>query len=459
MDVQTDVDTAVESRPLPPRVPGLPFLGNARELTQDLIGFIVAQYKRLGPIFRIHVPTGDMVILAGPDANVFVTQQGADKFSSREAWYRYGCEFGVEEQIQDIDGELHTRMRKLLKPSYSATMFLSDIPLLLEIAQNVVNRLPVGEEIAALSLFRLIVTEQLGRALANHAPGDTLDSMITTIRTALNVYVNKQSPAFLLRMPSYQHAKRHFQLMGRGIVAEHRITVRETPDLVDTILSASKKDEFKEVLGNEAQICYAATGPFIAGLDTVANECTFMLYELLQHPTVLERCMEEADHLFANGVPEVSHIRSHGVLHDAMMETLRLHSIAPVVDRTAAKPFEFAGYRVDKGQQVLIATTAAHFLPEIFPDPYTFDITRYSESRKEHKKRGAYFPFGIGTHLCLGAGAAEAQIVLVMAVVLYMVRLERMKPEEKLRIKNDPTPTFGDKFRVRITERRHHTVL
>jgi cytochrome P450 len=455
MSTQTDAGTEVVQRPLPPLVPGLPFLGNTRELTKDLMGFIVAQYKRFGPIFRIHVPTGDIVIMAGPEANVFATQEGADKFSSREAWEGYGREFGVEKYIQDIDGEQHAKMRKLFKSSYSANMLLSDIPLLVEIAQNVVNRLQVGKEIPALYLFRLIVTEQLGRALANHAPGNNLDSMIATIRTSLNVHVNKQTPAFMLRMPSYVRAKRRFQQMGRDIVAEHHATSREKSDLVDTVLAASEKDEFKEFLGSEEQILFAAAGPFVAGLDTAANECTYMLYELLKHPDILERCVEEADSLFSQGMPDSVQIRSHGVLHDAMMETLRLHSIAPVINRYAAKTFEFAGYRVDKGQNMLIATTAAHFLPEIFSDPYAFDITRFSEPRKEHKKRGAYYPFGIGAHLCLGAGAAEAQIVLALAVVLHMVRLERVKPEQTLHIKNDPTPTFGYKFRVRVTERRN----
>lgn len=78
----------------------------------------------------------------------------------------------------------------------------------------------------------------------------------------------------------------------------------------------------------------------------------------------------------------------------------------------------------------------------------------YDESRKEHKKRGAYAPFGIGTHTCLGAGAAEAQIVLVMASLLHMARLEFVRSATTLRIKLDPTPTFGNAFRVRIAERR-----
>ncbi|HCI81824.1 MAG TPA: hypothetical protein DHW02_19285 [Ktedonobacter sp.] len=137
-----------------------------------------------------------------------------------------------------------------------------------------------------------------------------------------------------------------------------------------------------------------------------------------------------------------------------MMETLHLYSIAPIVTRTATQDFEFAGYRVKEGQTMMLASTASHFLPELYPQPYMFDIGRYDESRKEHKQRGAYVPFGIGTHTCLGAGAAEAQIVLVIASILHMVRLEQVNPGIKLQVKNNPTPTLGNAFRVRIAERR-----
>jgi cytochrome P450 len=438
----------------PPLIPGLPILGNAPALAKSLIPFIVEQYKRVGPIFRVRALNQEMVILAGPEANAFIVQEGADKFSSWDSWYDFGHEFDVESQMQCIDGEAHIRMRKLLKNSYSVNALMSNIPLMIDIADKVLDRFQVGEEVGVLSLFRLIVTEQLGRMLANHAPGDDLESLIISIRTALNVHATKQWPSFMLRLPAYQRAKKRYFELGQKIVEKHRTTSREKPDLVDTVLSASQKEEFQSVFGTEEQIRFAALGPFIAGLDTVANECAFMLFALLKHPAILQECVEEADRLFANGTPDLARLRSHGVLHYAMMETLRCYSIAPAITRTAARDFEFAGYQVKKGQKMIIATTAAHFLPELFAEPDTFDITRYSEPRKEHKKRGAYAPFGIGTHLCLGAGAAEAQMVLVMAIFLHLVRPELAKPGEKLAIKNDPTPTLGHKFRIRIAERR-----
>jgi cytochrome P450 len=155
-------------------------------------------------------------------------------------------------------------------------------------------------------------------------------------------------------------------------------------------------------------------------------------------------------------VPEASQLRALHTLHDAMLETLRLHSIGPAITRTAAEEFEFAGCRIPQGSNMLLVTSAAHFLSELYPNPDQFDLARYNEPRNEHKKKGAYAPFGLGTHICLGAGAAEIQIVLALATVLHLVRLERVNSQDTLPIRNNPTPTLGYDFKARIAERRHH---
>ena len=445
--------------PLPPLVPGLPILGSAAAMSKDLTGFIVEQYRKFGPVFRVRALNKELVVMAGPEANAFVTQEGADKFQSRDVWGPYGREFGVGDYLQVIEGEPHNRYRKILKRGYSAGMMLSNPELLVDIAQKVLDRFPVGEEVPALYLFRLIVTEQLGVLLANHAPGDDLQALITTTAAALNVHVVGTQPAIMLKMPAYQRAKQRFLELGREILAEHRTQTRAQPDLLDDILAAAQDPKNHDLLSEEPQFLFAALGPFIAGLDTASNECTFMLHALLEHPDVLAQCVAEADQLFAEGVPDASKIRGLNVIHDAMLETLRLYSIGPAVTRNAAKDFEFGGYQVKQGQNMLLFSTASHFLDEIFPDPHKFDITRYSEPRNEHKKRGAYQPFGIGTHTCLGAGAAEIQIALALASVLHMVRLEQVNPQEKLPIKNNPTPTLGYKFRVRVAERRNRVMI
>ncbi len=185
------VDTSIEQPSLPRLARGWPLLGNALAMRQDLVTFLVEQYKQLGPIFRVRALNQEFVVLAGPEANTFVTQQGADVFRSHELWHEFGCEFGAPHHLSAIDGEPHARLRKLFKPAYSVSRLLSDISLLVDIEQNVLNNFQVGEEVAALYLFRLIVTQQLGKALANAMPGENLQHIITSLRVALNVHVTK----------------------------------------------------------------------------------------------------------------------------------------------------------------------------------------------------------------------------------------------------------------------------
>ena len=72
---------------------------------------------------------------------------------------------------------------------------------------------------------------------------------------------------------------------------------------------------------------------------------------------------------------------------------------------------------------VLAIPTVTHFFPEFFPDPERFDIDRYLPERAEHKQRDAFAPFGVGTHRCLGAGFAEAQILLILASIIREAEL------------------------------------
>ena len=143
-------------------------------------------------------------------------------------------------------------------------------------------------------------------------------------------------------------------------------------------------------------------------------------------------------------------------LHGAAMETLRLYPVASGHRTRVAKPFTFAGYRLEPGDDALVAITVSHFLPELFPEPETFDIDRYHDPRNEHRQRGAYAPFGLGEHTCLGAGIAEVQLMVIIGTLLHAYELELDPPSYELTIVHAPTPSPGKHFRIRVIAKREH---
>src|SRR5262249_55111425 len=139
------------------------------------------------------------------------------------------------------------------------------------------------------------------------------------------------------------------------------------------------------------------------------------------------------------------------------METLRRYPVAPVLMATAARPFAFAGCRVEAGEPITVATTLTHFLPELLRDPYRFDIDRYAPPRSEHKQSGAFAPFGLGTHTCLGAGIAEIQAMLIPAALFHEADFALEPPDYLLRVRPDPTLTAGDSFKLGLLRWRTNT--
>ena len=72
---------------LPPLVPGLPLLGNALDLMGDPAPFLFKNYARFGPVFRVNAVHHRLLVVAGPEANLFFMRgAGAHCLENRQAF-------------------------------------------------------------------------------------------------------------------------------------------------------------------------------------------------------------------------------------------------------------------------------------------------------------------------------------------------------------------------------------
>ena len=95
-----------------------------------------------------------------------------------------------------------------------------------------------------------------------------------------------------------------------------------------------------------------------------------------------------------------------------------------------------------------------HHLPEYFPEPDRFDIERYSPDRSEHLQPGAFAPFGVDRHRCIGSSLAELQIILTLATIVHQADLELERPERPLKIKRSPAAHPDPSVHMRLVRRR-----
>ena len=433
-----------------PQVPGLPLIGNAFDLAGDLRAFLTEQYLKLGPVYRVTGLHRPYVVL---EANRFFAGSGKGYFRNRETWQDFIEEMGAERAMLALDGPDHVRHRREQKRAYSRRFAEGQLEEAAVIARREIETWPIAEPIRGHYALQRIITEQLGVLAASTSPKEYLDDLIVFVESMLLTHVLHQRPRLFLQLPHVRRAAKRVELLYQRVREGHTPEKREgqPPDLIDDLLDLHRRDPR---FFPERDMKVGMMGPFIAGLDTAAASCTFMLYALLKHPDVLAKMQEEADEIFGGGTPTLERVRTMDVTHRVAMETLRMYPIAPAVFRTTIDSFEFGGYTIPAGSKVIIGTTVPHYLPEYFPNPEQFDIDRYTPERREHMQPGRYAPFSLGTHRCLGFGFAEFQMAITMAAVVHYVDMELDPPDYDLRTTNAPTPRPNKRFKFRVIRHR-----
>lgn len=449
---------ASEALKQPRQVSGIPLIGNALSMAKDPGRFFYDCYRKYGPVYRLKVMKNTYTVLAGVEAANFMgTREGRDSLRSKEFWQGLVDEWGAKRTLTGEDGETHQKLRTVMRHGYSRESVRGRYPELVKITDAVIARdWPVGKLVPVLQNMQYIVTEQLGAMLTGTSPREYVADIRTTILYILNILVTRQRPKFMLKDPRYRHAKQRVSELGRRMIAEYRATQQQRDparrNLVDDIMEAHEKDPD---LIPASDLILSLTGPFVAGLDTVANTTAAFIYSVLKHPEVHARVRAEADALFAQGDIDEADLRRVPAIEGAIMEAMRMYPIAVAQMRTATRDFAFAGYQIRAGELLYVATAVPHYMEEYYPNPDKFDIDRYAKPRAEHLKPGVYSPYGRGTHTCLGKTLAEVQMSLSMARLFYQLDLELESPDYVLKTKVLPTPGPSMKFKVRVRGRRH----
>jgi cytochrome P450/NADPH-cytochrome P450 reductase len=125
----------------------------------------------------------------------------------------------------------------------------------------------------------------------------------------------------------------------------------------------------------------------IAGHETTSGLLSFVLYELIKNPKVLERGYEEVDRVLGgdvNALPTYAQTHQLPYLSQILEETLRLWPTAPAFSRRPYKDTVLGGkYEVQAGSAVVVLTGMLHRDPKMWGDePETFDPDRFSPENR-----------------------------------------------------------------------------
>ena len=440
--------------PTPPLAPGLPLLGNALDLLRDPAALMLRLYHEMGPVFRVKGGGREYTILAGLEANRWFTKNADDHMVSQPVYQPYIDDLGSAHVLVAMDGAPHRTYRKTLRPGYSREMIAPRMGDMVTAIEEAIAGWDAGESLNVTDLTQFLMAQVMGIAVA----GSPIDGHFSDMKRFGKIMLGAGVGGFVQSMralPGYRASRRRMIGFLNDNIDQHRANPPgdgRHADLIDTLLGAQRPNDGESL--DEADLLAHAHTPYTNSLVYMSAACGFLLYRLIKHPDALAKVQPEIDALFADGPPAINALRGARWFRAAYMESMRLHPIALSTPRVVTEPFDFAQHRIEAGTVTLTSTAVCHYLPELFPDPETFDLTRFMPPRSEHRQAGAFVPFGLDAHVCLAAGIVEAVVMLTVGKLLHMYRFDLDSLDYELGLSVAPFPAPPTSFTVHVADKR-----
>ncbi len=379
---------------------------------------------------------GDVVELGGPGFRIWLV---SDPALAREVLVDRGRQvtkgFGIRMIsiglgngiLTNEDPVSHKRNRRLINPAFSVTALRKYADVMAGAAVRADERWRVGQEVEITDEMGRIALDVVGRTLL----GDETDRDARTVIDSLEVILRRFGIGFIpgatklleTNFPpavKIRNAVASMRSTVERVVVDHKQSGRNYDDIVSALLAATEDGEGF----TEQQVLDETLTLMLAGFETTANALAWTWWLLDQNADVAAKLRAEIDTVIGDGVPTYDDIARLPYTMATIAETMRLRPPAWILERETTEAFDIGGYPVAAGQTVLMSPWIIHRDPRWWgPDAHSYRPDRWinADGAFDHsapgQPRGAYFPFGAGSRMCIGEQFAWSEAVLVLATL------------------------------------------
>ncbi|PNT61691.1 cytochrome P450 87A3 [Brachypodium distachyon] len=456
---------------LPPGSMGLPLVGEtfqffSPDASFDIPPFIRHRLTRYGPIFKTSLVGHPVVVSADEELNHMVFQQEGQLFQS---WYPNSF---VEILGRDNVGEQQGTMFRYLKnmvlrhlgpESLRESSMLRDVHHAACSSLCTWSTLPAVElkEAVSAMVFELTANKLLG--LEPSRSKVLRKSFFDFVRGLISFPLYLPGTAYYSCMQGRMSAMEVLQ----EVLDERKRSVldqvlqggeesRRHGDFLDYVVQEITKE--KPVMTERMALDLMFVLLF-ASFHTTSLVLTLAVKLLADHPGVLEELKVEHETILnqreAGGESDSTGVtwkeyKSMTLTSQVISETVRLANIAPCIFRKALKDVQFKGYTIPAGWGVIVCPLAVHLNPDIYPDPLTFNPSRFKDKAEINRGSRHFMAFGGGMRFCVGADFSKLQMAIFIHCLVTKYRWIQLGGGKIVR---SPGLEFPDGYHIQIKQR------
>ena len=336
----------------------------------------------------------------------------------------------------------HMRQRRLVQPAFHRQRIAAYGETILQFSDEMTARWHSGVSFDIHRSMLELALRIAGKCFFN----SNVESDVKIIANSVTAFMGFLPLAFLpfphllLKLPvgfigRIRESQKKLDALIYSLIADRRSTGLDHGDLLSMLL-ASQDAEGGTGGMTDRQLRDECLTLLLAGHETTANGLSFIFFLMAQHPELQERVCAEASEVLGNvsSGSRPSAAEAYARLpytQRVVSEALRIYPPAWVTARTAVVAYESHGLRIPAGSLLLVPQIVIHRDPRFYPEPMRFNPDRFLPEAMALRPRNAYFPFGIGSRMCIGESFAWMEMVLVLASVVRNWRLSFPGPTPK----------------------------
>jgi len=358
------------------------------------------------------------------------------------------------------EGKPWQRQRGLIQPAFRRENILSYAPVMSRAASAMLESWTDGESRNVHADLMAVTLEIVAQCLCGTEVMGVTDRVGKAMEVITDRFMTDAGQALLLPFdlpdflaPARRNAIRVLKEIINGIIRERRASPQPPGDLLDTLLHARDADGHPM---SDAQLRDEVMTLFLAGHETTAIVLSWTCYLLAQHPQAEAKLVEELKTVLGSREPTAEDVPRLRYMEMVLKESMRLYPPVWRIARKAIADCEVGGYRVTAGTNIFIFQALTQRDSRFFANPDVFDPERWREDpiRSGKIPRFAYFPFGGGSRICVGAAFAMLEATLLLAMIQQKFHLDLVPGHL---VQPLPSVTLRPKHGIRVTLRRRST--